>query len=241
MGRKDRVDRLVNPKSGSWGSFSADLLLTAKLLLAGSLEDRKDNVDPPASNHMSKHVVGSTVLLIAGFESWLNETLAHLSIYDPDLPTLGKDSLLEKYKKLCAWDGAGRISLTDVVTLAQAQGLDFNQPTRNLELVIEVRNEIVHPMPFPSGTQWNLPNNLLPLHEMDLLISTGQPNSDYTFSDKMRSYALGYWCWEVIETCVHLLVEHLKPDQQAAWTARNFSAYKDLCSPKDLSPIRKEV
>ncbi len=238
MGKRDRIERLVNLKSGPWGSFSADLLLTAKLLLAASVEDRKGNADPPASNHMSKHVVGSIVLLAAGFESWLNETLYHLSIYDSDLAMLGKDSLLEKYKKVCAWDGAGRMSLTDVVTLAQAQGLDLNQSTRNLKLVVEVRNEIVHPMPFATGTQWNVPNNLVPLHETGLLISTEKPDSDYTFSDKVRSYALGYWCWEVVETCVHLLVEHLKPDQQASWTAQNFSAYKDICPPKDLSSIR---
>lgn len=241
MGRADRENRLVNPKSGAWGSFSADLLLAAKLVLTASQEDRKDNVDPPTSNHMSKHVVGSTVLLIAGFESWLNETLAHLSIYDQSLRELGKASALQKYKDLCAWDGAGCMSLTDVTILAQAQGLDFNQTIRNLKLAIEIRNEIVHPMPFPTGTQWNVPTNLLLLHEMGLLISTGQPNSDYTFSDKLRSYALGYWCWEVVEACAYLLVKHLNPDQQAAWTAQNFSAYKDLRSPKDLSPNRKGV
>lgn len=236
MGRPDREDRLVNPKRGAWGSFSVDLLLTAKLMLAASLEDRIGNADPPAGNHMSKHVVGSTVLLIAGFESWINETLAHLSTYDPSLRELGNASLLKKYRGSCAWSGGGSIPLTDVATLAQAQGLDFDQTTRNLELVIEVRNEIVHPMPFPTGTQWNVPGNLLPLHEMGLLISTGQPNSDYLFSDKLRSYALGYWCWEVVDTCAYLLVEHLRPDQHAAWTAQNFSAYRDLRSPKDLSP-----
>ena len=106
------------------------------------------------------------------------------------------------------------------------------------EIVVEVRNEIVHPMPFPTGTQWNVPNNLFPLHEMGLLISTGKPDSDYTFSDKVRSYALGYWCWEVVETCVTLLVEHLKPDQQVSWTAQNFSAYKNICHPNDLPSIR---
>ena len=238
MGRVERENRLVNPKSGPWGSFSTDLLLTAKLMLASSVEDRKGNADPPPCNHMSKHIVGSTVLLIAGLESWLHETIAHLSTtYDPPLRQLSKVPLLEKYKELCAWGGAGHISLTDVEILAQAQGLDFNRTTDNLKLVIEVRNEIVHPMPLPLGTPSNVPTNLLPLHEMGLLISTGQPNSDFAFSDKLRSYALGYWCWEVVETCVHLIVEHLKPDQQVAWTAPNFSGYKDLCAPKDLSSV----
>ncbi|MGH9878255.1 MAG: hypothetical protein ACRD5H_11505, partial [Nitrososphaerales archaeon] len=203
-------------------------LLTARLLLKASLEDRNDNINPPKNNHMSKHVVGSIVLLIAGFESWVNEVLSHLSIYDPSLRKLGKDSLVKKYRKLCAWDGAGHMSLADVANLAQVKGLDLDQVIRDLELVIEVRHEIVHPMPFPTGTQWNVPSNLLRLHQMGLLISTGQSDSDYTFCDKLRSYALGYWCWEVVETCADLLVEHLKPDQQAAWTARNFSAYKDF-------------
>ena len=238
MGKRERESRLVNPKSGSWGSFSTDLLLTAKLMLEASIEDRKGNSNPPPKNHMSKHVVGSTVLLFAGLESWLHETIAQLSMHDPALLQLVKaSSLIKKYESLCAWNGVSPTPLTDIGILAQEQGLDFKKATDNLRLAIEVRNEIVHPVPLPPGTQNNVPTDLLPLHEMGLLMSTEAPNHDFTFGDKLRSYALGYWCWEVVDTCVHLLVEHLKPDQQVDWTAQNFSSYKDLCAPKDLSSI----
>ena len=232
--RQERVDRLVNPQSGPSGSFSADLLHTAKLMLVASLEDRKNNAEPPSNNHMSQHSVGSIVVLIAGFESWLNEALAHLSTYDPVLRKKGDTTLVKKYTFLCTWQGAGRITTTDVKTIAQAQGLDFGRITDDLRLAIEVRNEIVHPMPFATGTPWNVPHNLLRLHQMGLLMTTGRPDADYVFGDKLRSYALAYWCWEVVEVAVGLLVKHVELDQVFGWTAPNFSGYRYICAPKDL-------
>ncbi|MEW6684072.1 MAG: hypothetical protein AB1451_14330 [Nitrospirota bacterium] len=235
MAKIGRIKRLANPGGGTGISFSADLLLAAKLMLEYSLEDRKDNATPPLDNHMSKHSIGSIVLLIAGLESWLNEALAHLSTYDPTLRTRGKDTLLTKYKYLCSWDGAGRIALTDIATLARAHCLNLSQINDDLKLVIEVRNEIVHPMPFGTGSPWNVPNDFLRLHHMGLLMTTGKPDEDYAFNAKLRSYALAYWCWEVTETAVSLLVKHFEPDQLVAWTAPNFSQYKSLCPPKDLA------
>ena len=234
-GKEERIARLSNPNPGPSGTFSSDLLLTAHLMLQASLEDRKGNANPPLNNHMSKHVVGSIVLLISGFESWLNEALAHLANnYDPSLRQRGGDALCKKYKNLCYWDGAGRLSLAKVETEAQAQGISFERIIQDLALVIEVRHEIVHPMPLSTGTPWNIPEKFLPLHRDGILISNGHPDADYLFIDKLRSYALVYWCWERIQICVSLLVEHLKPDQVVAWTAPNFSAHKTLCAPKDL-------
>ena len=234
-GKEERIARLSNPNPGPSGSFSSDLLLTANLMLRASLEDRKGNANPPLNNHMSKHVVGSIVLLISGFESWLNEALAHLANYDSSLRQRGGDALLKKYANLCRWDGAGSLSLANIETIAQMQSISFEQIIKDLALVIEVRHEIVHPMPLSTGTPWNIPENFLPLHRAGILISKGHPNDDYLFTDKLRSYALAYWCWEVVQSCVSLLVEHLKPDQCVAWTASSFSAHNALCAPKDLS------
>ena len=235
-GKEERIARLSNPNPGPSGTFSSDLLLTAHLMLQASLEDRKGNANPPLNNHMSKHVVGSIVLLISGFESWLNEALAHLANnYDSLLRLRGKDALLKKYQGLCGWDGTGHFPLANIETVAQMRSISFEQIIKDLALVIEVRHEIVHPMPLSTGTPWNIPENFLPLHRAGILISKGHPDDDYLFIDKLRSYALAYWCWEVVQSCVSLLVEHLKPDQYVAWTAPNFFAHKALCAPKDLS------
>lgn len=234
MTKKDRIKRLTDHSGGAGLSFSADLLFLAELMLIESLKDRTNNATPPSDNHMSIHSIGSIVLLIAGLESWLNETLAHLSTYDPSLRKLGGEILFEKYERLCSWDGAGNIALIDVVTLTQDYSMNLYQINDDLKLVIEVRNEIVHPMPFGTGRSWNVPNAFLPLHQNGLLMTTGKPDADYTFHSKLRSYALAYWCWEVIETAVIFLVKHFEPEQIPAWTAQNFSAYKSICPPKDL-------
>ena len=236
MSVRDRIDRFVNPKSGPSGSFSSDLLLIGRKLLEDSLLDRKNNLNTPPNNHMSKHSVGSIVLLVAGFECWLNEAIDYLSSYDPKMRAYVELPVLRKYESLCNWNGTDRFPLTNVRVIDRQQGLNFEDILTKLPLVVEVRNEIVHAVPVPTGTPWNLPPKLLPLHEMGVLMTTGKAEADYTLHDKFRSYALAYWCWEQIDTAVSLLVNHVEPDQVLAWTAQNFSAsYRAVCPPKELA------
>ena len=118
--------------------------------------------------------------------------------------------------------------------ITRRQGLNFDDIFTNMDLVVEVRNEIVHAVPVPMGTPWNVPARLLPLHEIGVLMTTGRAEADYTLHGKFRSYALAYWCWEQIDIAAGLLVKHVEPDQVLAWTAQNFSVYKAVCPPKEL-------
>ena len=110
----------------------------------------------------------------------------------------------------------------------------LSQPGKHFDLIIEVRNEIVHPVPFGTGMPWNVPGDLLELHEKGILMTTGKHDAEYSFNDKIRSYALAYWSWEVIESAVALVIEHVEADQVISWTAQNFSQYRSICPPKDL-------
>ena len=229
MSRKNRSQRLENPQSGISVSFSADILLAAQIMLGLALEDRKDNRNPPQNNHQSKHSIGSILLLIAGFESWLNESLAYLSAqYESKLRERGKDGTLGKYKYLCEWCISPHTS--------PINQKEFDKIEKNLYIALEVRNEIAHAMPLPTGYSWDLPPELIGLHTAGLLITTGNEKSDYSLPQKLRSYALAYWCWEVVNNAIEFIIKQLKPDINLAWTAQNFSAYKELvCSPEDLA------
>lgn len=235
MSIQDRIERFENPQSGSSGSFSSDLLLIAQKLLEESLRDRNSNLNPPPDNHMSKYSVGSIVLLLAGFESWLNEAINHLSWYDPEIRSYVRQPLLKKYKTLCSWNGTDKFPVIDIGVITRQQWLTFEDILENVALAVEIRNEIVHAVPVPIGTLWNVPAKLLPLHEMGVLMTTGKAEADYTLHDKFRSYALAYWCWEQTDLAVGLLVKHVEGDQEPGWTAQNFSAYKVLCPPKELA------
>ena len=205
-------------------------------MLTESLHERKNNFNPPANNHMSTYALGSIVFVVAGFESWLNEAINHLSRnYDTNLRTvkigktnIGNCSPRDKLSHLCKWNGAGRIVVRDHLDSA------IQSMEKNFDLIIEVRNEIVHPVPFGIGMPWNVPGDLLELHEKGILMTTGKHDAEYSFNDKIRSYALAYWSWEVIESAVALVVEHVETDQVIGWTAQNFSQYRSICPPKDL-------
>lgn len=63
-------------------------------------------------------------------------------------------------------------------------------------LLIEVRNEMVHPVPLPTGSPDNWPGYLRPLKEAGLLRSTGRV-PDYVFPEQLASHKLFAWSCRV--------------------------------------------
>ncbi|HXX22268.1 MAG TPA: hypothetical protein VEO19_03865 [Terriglobia bacterium] len=63
-------------------------------------------------------------------------------------------------------------------------------------LLIEVRNEMVHPVPLPTGSSDNCPEYLRPLKEAGLLSSTGRV-PDYVFPEQLASHKLFAWSCRV--------------------------------------------
>lgn len=226
--RQERIQRLEKSQSSANISFSGDLLLSARIMLKLAFKDRKGNLNPPQNNHQSKHSIGSILLLVAGLESWFNEAFAHLSLYDSKFRQEGNFTAIEKYEYIYN-------SYPNAKELNNEQQLKFSRIKDNLKIVFEVRNEIAHAMPLATVTQLNLPPYFMSLHEKGLLITTGKPTSDYALHQKIRSYALAYWCWIVVNDAVSLLVKHIEPDKILSWTAQNFSVYSKIaCPPENL-------
>ncbi len=125
--RQERIQRLEKPQSGVSASFSADILLGARIMLEHALKDRRGNQNPPQNNHQSKHCIGSILLLVAGLESWLNEALAYLSKYDPQFRQKGNLKAIEKYECIYHWDVSRYFPSIDVTKLDEEQQFKFNE------------------------------------------------------------------------------------------------------------------
>src|SRR5712692_1342348 len=100
--RDERAARFQVVKSGSWRGLSPHLLHCAFDELQDALDDRlipESYIEP--DNHSSDHSLGSLLLLVAGFESWLNESMATLFFTDSKARTkLIRSSTWRKYLEI---------------------------------------------------------------------------------------------------------------------------------------------
>jgi hypothetical protein len=203
-------------------SIAWDLTRSASSLLALALHERRGGVFKTSTNHATHHRVGAIVLVLTAFDAWLNETLS-LSTWHggedlkKDVP---RDPAYAKYERL-----------------AQASSIALpNEATRDLKLLGNVRNELVHHLPRPASGEGNVPSSLLELHRRDLFVATGR-SGDFHFSQKLGSYKLAYWSFQTVETAVSSWVDHATAEWEWQFgVARNFSRYlNESCPPEDLA------
>lgn len=71
------------------------------------------------------------------------------------------------------------------------------RPLADLRDLIEIRNEIIHPIPLPAGTTDNWPDYLRHIKQKGLLSSTGDPKADYIMLAQIASHRLFEWAVEV--------------------------------------------
>jgi hypothetical protein len=68
---------------------------------------------------------------------------------------------------------------------------------QDLKDLVEIRNEIIHPVPLPVGTPDNWPDYLRRIKKKGLLTTTGDPNADYILLAQISSHKLFAWAVEV--------------------------------------------
>ena len=76
----------------------------------------------------------------------------------------------------------------------------------DLRGLIEIRNEIIHPVPSPARTPDNWPDYLRHVKQKGLLSSTGDPNADYIMLAQIASHRLFGWSVEVINVLYGAIV-----------------------------------
>lgn len=67
----------------------------------------------------------------------------------------------------------------------------------DLRDLIELRNEIIHPSPLPTGTRDNWPDYLRRVKDKGLLTTSGGSAADYLLLDQIASYRLFSWAVQV--------------------------------------------
>ena len=180
-GSKDREQRLTQWRSGSWGTVSQDLLhLVAKLFRLSKAE-----AESSEDRNSSRFVYAGIPLLVSALRSFIIEYESIGSLIPP--PAELNDPLV---KLLADRYGAGAGLLAD------------------LEYLSEIRNEILHPVPLPSGTPDNWPEYLRRLKEKGLLTSSGCADADYIMLGQIASHRLFDWAVEVTRRSYEAVVEH---------------------------------
>jgi hypothetical protein len=193
IGREDRRQRLVDPRSGSWSSSSQDFVRLATLLFEQS-ELYARSID----GNCSPYGLAGIPVLFSAFRALLIE--ANTGIFGlcrrPGLlPELAAASSELKFFR----------SYYSVKEPFAVQ----------LEVLWEVRNEMVHPSHMPAGTSHGTPEYLLVLREQGLLQSTNREDVDYNWVSQLQSHRLFTHAFATIESAADVVLSTHHPTKDA--------------------------
>ena len=219
--RSGRLKQFNRGNTGGWSSASPSLVASARLLLSAALQDRAQQFSN-LRTHSTTHAPGAIALIVVAFEVWLNELLLDLLLPPAETRKLLNQDTATKYSYLFG-------------VFKPSQPPRFSN---DLTVALDVRNEIVHHFPRPADTPDSKPAWYPNLQRCGLFVTTGNPSEDFNLSQKLTSYSLAYWVFEVIDHAVADLVEgSLNPKAriQVGSTAENFKRYRSLEGPDGLT------
>jgi hypothetical protein len=147
-GRTDRNGRLLENRSGTWGSSSADFMRIVRLLFAQS-KTHAAQID----GNCSPYTMAGIPMLLSSLRC-----------------------LVVEYASYPPTDSAMLGALTEANDFAKILERNcVDEPLRSEALLLqELRNEIIHPAHRPCGTQDNWADYLRTLKKNSLLQSTGR-------------------------------------------------------------------
>lgn len=179
-GRIDRRDRISNRKSGGWATTSQDLLSVASKQFALSKDEASRSSD---KNHSRFVYAGLPLLLAAAWSFAIEyESMLALGSLPPELST------------------------NSLVDLMQNRFGVAGDLLRDLRDLMEIRNEILHPVPLPTGTRDNWPDYLRHIKQKGLLTTSGDSKSDYLMLPQIASHRLFRWAVDVTKELYRAIV-----------------------------------
>ena len=183
-GRESRSTRLREAYGGSWGSSSQDLVRLARLLHSAS-----SRYAEASTGRDSPYTLAGIPVLFSALRCVLTELNGGL--WAP-LPT---DSTIRD---------ALATSANDVVVLREYYKLPSTL-LRDLDLLIEVRHEIVHPAHRPGPERDNTPDYLRSLRDANLL-NVRDAGEGPIWLDQLQSHPLFTWAFQTIRETVAVLL-----------------------------------
>jgi hypothetical protein len=211
--RKVRRSQFLKREAGSYMHLSYPLVRSALSNLELSLQDRREPVFREADNHYSHHGVGSIVMLVSGFDSLLNEIIDRLG---DKLRDLAVKPITSRYYEI-PWRHIG-------------QRVPAN---KDLDLLMDIRHEVVHGLPRVINESHNVPVWLSGLQERGLFVTA--PGGDFALGWKIGSYKVCYWAWETISFATKSLLNTVDEARMAVqMTVDEMERFREVCSPEKL-------
>lgn len=112
----------------------------------------------------------------------------------------------------------------------------FDDMNTELGRLVELRNEIAHHLPrYLRLDAEDCPEWVRALEERQLFVKA--PELDYQFYQKISSYALAYWAWDVASSAVEMFVSALPGHTYSIcdYLVHNFALYRNFC-PRQIWP-----
>lgn len=204
IGRTSRKSRVTENNNGTWGSSSQDFVRLAYLLFKSS----KEYAEKCGGNCSPYSLAGIPVLLSA----------LRALLIEVNTTMYGKADCPQRLE---------RIVKNEIAVLLNEYPIPAPHKL-DLELLVEVRNEMVHPAHRPGPERNNTPEYLSPLlKEKRLLESTGM-DCDYLWINQLQSHRLFKWAFEIMEATVEIILGVHEFDADTSEGLRNsYSRYRD--------------
>jgi hypothetical protein len=218
--KRERLSEFAYPPGGSYAfsSLSPDLLWSAGSLLERALWDRQ-KFARNAQTHASQHGGGAIVLAVTAFDVWLGELIVGLMLSEDETRAQLDVPTVAKYR-----------------FVGDRYGVVPPLETADLETIVAVRHEVVHHFIRPDVAK--LPSWFSGLQAKGLLVThPSAPEGDFSLTQKLGSYALAYWGFEVLESAAKSLIEKATNvrAQIHSGDLYNFGLYRRFCAPKHLA------
>ena len=185
MPRKDRKERLLQPKGGWAGTTSTDFFHLVNKLCERARAEAKS-----LDGNTSSYVWAALPILLSGLWATVIEQEAmflHQRKPDRVQVLIDVQYLPDQFVRLYGLSG----ELLD-----------------DLKILVDLRNEIIHPAHLPTGTPDNWPDSLRAFKQRGLLSSTGDLRSDYLMLEQMKSLRLLEWALAVVERLRSIVLNH---------------------------------
>jgi hypothetical protein len=200
-------------------SFSHELLASACALLDLSLDERRDLVWREIANHATRHAPGIVILATTALDTWLTEHELTQQVLPGGAALATPAPLRDRLAKMF---------------LETGKAID---PALNSEfqLLVDLRDELVHFLPRFKNTR-TVPPLFALLDQRGLFIHI-DGIADFSFYQKLGSYALGWWALDTVASCIVALLAQTPHDKLLGQdaTGRNFLRHRRLTSPSALA------
>lgn len=205
-GRNDRSARLAVSRGMPSASSSQDYVRLANLLYEASASQAKS-----LDGNCSFYALAGIPVLLSAFRALLiegNTGMYGRTRHDTALRKLNRDSEIKVF-----------FSHYDVP----------NDIQERLDLLNEVRNEIVHPTHISLGTGNETPPYLSYFIERKLLQSTGNAAADYAWISQLKSHRLFTFAFETIEEAAAIILqEHHASEDMKTLHLQSYSRYRGV-------------